>query len=553
MGIQILPPGSKKEQKARLQMLAALHQQGMGSEPIAVPPVPESAPVDHVASLSQSCKRSSVVLEDPTPVVPSPLVLEDLTPVVPSSVVLEDPSSVVLEDSTPVVPSSVILEDLTLVVPSSVVLEYLTPVVPSPVVLENPTAMVPSSVVLEDPTPVVPSPVVLEDLTPMVPSSVDLEDPTLVVPSSVVLEDPTPVVLEVTEQPTFFVSPMIIALPAPPMILALLASPRLLALPAPIKLLALPALPKLSALLAPFKLPALLAQGSAMEFAPVQEFSESTPEPAPVWEYSEFPPESAPFQKSSVSAQELAPVPSGVAVSAAESPEAVSASAPLWVVMPTPELSVCSVMVKETVAELSVCPVMSCLSWLACHLRSHSRSIQSYRFFSDAPTKTPDQSALVIGDSIVRNVKIETPATIVQCLPGARAPDILANLKVLANAKRKFSKIAIHVGTNDVRLRQSEITKTNVKEVCELPSTMSDTVICSGPLPAYRGDEIHSRLSSLNGWMSKWCPQNNIGFIDNWTSFWGRPDLLKRDGLHPSRGGAALLSSNMAYSLRVCT
>ncbi len=74
----------------------------------------------------------------------------------------------------------------------------------------------------------------------------------------------------------------------------------------------------------------------------------------------------------------------------------------------------------------------------------------------------------------------------------------------------------------------------NVKEVCELASTMSDTVICSGPLPAYRGDEIHSRLSSLNGWMSKWCPQNNIGFIDNWTSFWGRPDLLKIDGVHPS-------------------
>ncbi len=82
---------------------------------------------------------------------------------------------------------------------------------------------------------------------------------------------------------------------------------------------------------------------------------------------------------------------------------------------------------------------------------------------------------------------------------------------------------------------------------------MSDTVICSGPLPAYRGDEIHSRLLSLNGWMSKWCPQNSIGFIDNWTSFWGRPDLLKRDGLYPSWGGAALLSRNMAHSLGVRT
>ncbi len=181
------------------------------------------------------------------------------------------------------------------------------------------------------------------------------------------------------------------------------------------------------------------------------------------------------------------------------------------------------------------------------------KTLNRFSPLSDAPTEKPDESALVIGDSIVWNIKIETPATIVHCLPGARAPDILANVKVLANAKHKFSNIVIHAGANDVGLHQSEISKKYVKEVCELANTMSDTVIGSGSLPAYRGNEIHSRLLSLNGWMSKWCPQNNIGFIDNWTSFWGRPDLLKRDGLHLSWGGATLLSRNMAHSLRVRT
>ncbi|XP_056591619.1 uncharacterized protein LOC130410778 [Triplophysa dalaica] len=193
-------------------------------------------------------------------------------------------------------------------------------------------------------------------------------------------------------------------------------------------------------------------------------------------------------------------------------------------------------------------------------VRRHSRRTKhhstvpikvSNRFapLSDAPTEKPAESALVIGDSIVRNVNIETPATIVKCLPGARAPDIKSNLNVLAKANRKYSKIVIHVGTNDVRLRQSEITEDNIKEVCELAKTMSDTVIFSGPLTAYRGDEIYSRLSSLNGWLSEWCLQNNIDFINNWKSFEGRPDLLKRDGLHPSWDGVSLLSRNLAHSL----
>jgi lysophospholipase L1-like esterase len=176
----------------------------------------------------------------------------------------------------------------------------------------------------------------------------------------------------------------------------------------------------------------------------------------------------------------------------------------------------------------------------------HHQPICVSNKFSPLSDNLAEEPTLIIGSSIMRNVALKKPGTIVKCLPGARTGDIESYLKLLAKDKRKYRKIVIHAGGNDTRSRRSEVTKVGVASVCEFAKTMSDSVIFSGPLPDLTSDDMFSRMSSFNRWLSRWCPENDVGYIDNWRTFWGKPGLIRRDGIHPTLDGAALLSRNLA-------
>lgn len=75
---------------------------------------------------------------------------------------------------------------------------------------------------------------------------------------------------------------------------------------------------------------------------------------------------------------------------------------------------------------------------------------------------------LIFEDTIACNIRLTSPATVF-CLSRARASDIEANLRVLASVGEKqgnqantttsFSNFVTHVGTNNVRMKQSETKK----------------------------------------------------------------------------------------------
>ncbi|KAK3558134.1 hypothetical protein QTP86_009865 [Hemibagrus guttatus] len=117
-----------------------------------------------------------------------------------------------------------------------------------------------------------------------------------------------------------------------------------------------------------------------------------------------------------------------------------------------------------------------------------------------APLRETACDAVIIGDSIVRHVRATAAKGKVhtRCLPGARVLDVSA--QVPAILKKNIGAVVLHAGTNDIRLRQTEILKKDFRSLVELVRTTSPTtrIIVSGPLPTFqRGIERQTQIFQL--------------------------------------------------------
>ena len=163
------------------------------------------------------------------------------------------------------------------------------------------------------------------------------------------------------------------------------------------------------------------------------------------------------------------------------------------------------------------------------------------------PSSTPPVVVLV-GSSMVRHVTL--PRSETWCLPGARVEDVQTRVPEVVEQHPTASAIVVHVGSNDIRLQQSEKLKSDFTSLIQTILATGKKCIVSGPIPsACFSDMQFSRIRQLHAWLVGYCSRERVPFVDNFGSFWRRRSLFARDGRHLNRAGASLLASNLELAL----
>lgn len=78
---------------------------------------------------------------------------------------------------------------------------------------------------------------------------------------------------------------------------------------------------------------------------------------------------------------------------------------------------------------------------------------------------------------------------------------------------------------------------------------MSYFIVFPGPLPNLICHGMFTQMSTFNRWLSRCHPANYVVFSENCQTFWGKPALIRTDGINPMLEGASLKSRNQTRFL----
>uniref|UniRef100_A0A3P9GXA8 SGNH hydrolase-type esterase domain-containing protein n=1 Tax=Oryzias latipes TaxID=8090 RepID=A0A3P9GXA8_ORYLA len=156
----------------------------------------------------------------------------------------------------------------------------------------------------------------------------------------------------------------------------------------------------------------------------------------------------------------------------------------------------------------------------------HSAASQNPAVRDGSPAPDPGSAprpVLILGDSMIRQVGIKRCHT--HSISGASVKDIHNHL---TSKPPSASTIIIHAGTNDIKFQQSETLKADFIHLIHHIQQLNLHCIISGPLPSPRyRDTKFSRIRQLHIWLKSYCHSLNIHYVDNFTTFYNRPNLFK--------------------------
>ena len=114
------------------------------------------------------------------------------------------------------------------------------------------------------------------------------------------------------------------------------------------------------------------------------------------------------------------------------------------------------------------------------------------------------------------------------CYPGASVKEISSTAAQVIHNHDSATTVIVQAGSNDLKLQQSESLKKDFVQVVDNLLDTGKQVVISGPIPSpHFGDIVFSRIRQLHIWLKRYCRNQDIPFVDNFSTFLNRPRFLK--------------------------
>ena len=164
------------------------------------------------------------------------------------------------------------------------------------------------------------------------------------------------------------------------------------------------------------------------------------------------------------------------------------------------------------------------------------------------------KSRIFVGDSIIRKTdsRLSKVEDIVVCLPGARIEHVAERVEQVMGTG-KGGSIIVHVGTNNADREGTTAIVKNYRDLLKrTKQARVGQIILSGILPVIGGRNQgyrNSRRMSINRLVQQLCKEEDVGFVDLWSSFVAKEEMYMRDGLHLSGKGAGVFADGLKQAV----